>query len=96
MGQLDEYSEANLQFHQRIVDLARSETLSKMTEGIMIHMRSIRHRTIGENRRAERSLVDHLHIIEALEARNGELAERLVRDHALDLAAHVAEHDNDL
>ena len=30
------------------------------------------------------------HIIEALEQRETELAERLVRQHALDLAAHVA------
>ena len=30
-----------------------------------------------------------MHIIEALEARDAELSERLVRDHALDLADHV-------
>jgi len=30
-----------------------------------------------------------MHIIEALEARDAELAERLVREHALDLADHV-------
>jgi DNA-binding GntR family transcriptional regulator len=96
LAHIDEYSEANLVFHQRIVELAGSETLRKTTDGIFIHMRSIRHRTIAENRRAERSIVDHVHIIEALEARDAELAERLVRDHALNLAAHVAEHDHDL
>ena len=96
LADIDEYSEANLVFHSRIVELARSETLRKMTDGIVIHMRSIRHRTIAENRRAERSIVDHVHIIEALEARDADLAERLVRDHALNLAAHVAEHDHDL
>ncbi len=96
LADIDEYSEANLAFHSRIVELAGSETLRKMTDGIFIHMRSIRHRTIAENRRAERSIVDHMHIIEALEARDADLAERLVRDHALNLAAHVAEHDHDL
>jgi DNA-binding GntR family transcriptional regulator len=44
---------------------------------------------IGEDDRAERSIVDHMHIIEALEAREAELAERLVRKHALDLADDV-------
>ena len=44
---------------------------------------------IGEDDRAERSIVDHMHIIEALEARDAELAERLVRKHALDLADDV-------
>ncbi|MGH7660761.1 MAG: GntR family transcriptional regulator [Vulcanimicrobiaceae bacterium] len=93
---LDEYSEANLHFHQRIVELARNKQLCTTAEGILIHVRSIRHRTIGENRRFERSIVDHLHIIEALEARDPDLAERLVRDHALTLAAHVAQYTTEI
>jgi DNA-binding GntR family transcriptional regulator len=95
-AKLDEYSDANLAFHARIIDLARSVTLSRMAEGLMIHVRSIRHRTIAEDHRFERSMVDHMQIIEALEARDGELAERLVREHALGLAAHVAAHVHDL
>jgi DNA-binding GntR family transcriptional regulator len=93
---LDEYSEANLRFHQRIIELSGCDTLRRTAEGILIHMRSIRHRTIGEKKRFERSIVDHMHIIESLEARNAELAERLVRDHALALATHVDANDNDL
>ena len=93
---LDEYSEANLRFHQRIIELSGCEMLRRTADGILIHVRSIRHRTIGENDRFERSIVDHMHIIEALEKRDADLAERLVRDHALALAAHVDANDNDL
>jgi DNA-binding GntR family transcriptional regulator len=95
-AKLDEYSDANLRFHQRIVELARNKQLQITAEGILIHVRSIRHRTIGENRRFERSIVDHMHIIEALESRDADLAERLVRDHALDLAAHVGQYTNEI
>jgi len=95
-AKLDEYSDANLAFHARIIELARSATLSKMADALMIHVRSIRHRTISEDHRFERSMVDHMHIINALESRNVELAERLVREHALGLAAHVAEHVHDI
>ena len=95
-AKLDEYSDANLSFHSRIIELARSATLTKMADTLMIHVRSIRHRTISEDHRFERSMVDHMHIIEALEARKAELAERLVREHALGLAAHVAEHVHDI
>jgi len=95
-AKLDEYSDANLAFHGRIIELARSVTLSRMAEGLMIHVRSIRHRTISEDHRFERSMVDHMQIIQALEARDGELAERLVREHALGLAAHVAAHVHDI
>ncbi len=93
---LDEYSDANLRFHQRIIELSGCDVLRRTADGILIHVRSIRHRTIGENHRFERSIVDHMQIIEALETRDAELAERLVRDHALALAAHVDANDNDL
>ena len=86
---LDEYSAANLRFHQRIVELGHSPLLVGMAGGLMVHVRAIRGATIGDEGRAERSIVDHRQIIEALELREGELAERLVRDHALALAAHV-------
>jgi DNA-binding GntR family transcriptional regulator len=48
--------------------------------------------TIGQSDRAARSIIDHMQIIEALEARDTERAERLVRQHSLDLAAHVTKH----
>lgn len=95
-AKLDEYSDANLAFHARIIELARSVTLSRMAETLMIHVRSIRHRTISEDHRFEQSMVDHMQIIEAIESRQGELAERLVREHALGLAAHVAAHVHDI
>jgi DNA-binding GntR family transcriptional regulator len=86
---LNEYSAANLRFHQRVIELGHSALITSMAEGLLVHVRAIRRRTIGDDDRAERSIVDHLHIIEALEARDAEAAERLVRDHALNLARHV-------
>ena len=55
-------------------------------------MRMIRGATIGEDDRADRSIRDHMNIIRALEARDTERAEDLVRQHALGLAKHVAQH----
>jgi DNA-binding GntR family transcriptional regulator len=86
---LNEYSEANLRFHQRILELGQSPLLVNMANGLLVHVRAIRGSMIGDDDRPERSIVDHMHIIEALEARDAELAERLVREHALALAAHV-------
>ena len=86
---IDEYSFTNIRFHQALLRLSKCELLNTMTETLFIHMRSIRARTIGEDNRASRSIIDHMNIIEALERRDTELAERLVRQHTLDLAAHV-------
>jgi DNA-binding GntR family transcriptional regulator len=86
---IDEYSETNIKFHQAILRMSRCELLWQMAENLFLHMRAIRRKTIHEDHRAERSIIDHLNIIQALEKRDTELAERLVRKHTLDLAAHV-------
>jgi DNA-binding GntR family transcriptional regulator len=93
---IDEYSELNVAFHQRIVDLARSELFSQEVARLQVHMRAIRHSTMGDSGRLSRSVVDHTHIVEALEARDADLVERHVRQHALDLAEHVRLHRHDL
>jgi DNA-binding GntR family transcriptional regulator len=89
---LDEYSEINIEFHQAIVRMSRNSVLINLAENLFTHMRMIRRKTIGEKDRADRSIRDHMHIIEALEGRDTVRAETLVRDHALGLAEHVAKY----
>jgi DNA-binding GntR family transcriptional regulator len=86
---LDEYSDANIAFHQMIVRLGGSQLIADATKNLFLHVRAIRRATISQDNRAARSIIDHLKIIEALERRDTELAERLTRQHTLDLAAHV-------
>ena len=89
---LEEYSDANIAFHQAIIGLSGSHLMGQTLENLFIHVRAIRRMTIAQADRAERSIVDHMRIIEALEKRDTELAERLVRQHSLDLAAYVEKH----
>jgi DNA-binding GntR family transcriptional regulator len=91
-GHLEEYSEANIAFHSAIIRLSKCQLIADLTKNLFIHMRAIRKVTISEDNRAQRSIQDHMTIIEALEARDVERAERLVRQHSLDLAAHVETH----
>jgi DNA-binding GntR family transcriptional regulator len=91
-GHLDEYSDANIKFHQAIIRLSGNRLIADMTENLFIHVRAIRQMTIGQNNRAARSIADHLNIIKALEKRDTVLAEELTRRHTLDLAAHVEKH----
>jgi DNA-binding GntR family transcriptional regulator len=89
---LDEYSEVNIEFHQAIIRMSGHSVLINLAENLFTHMRMIRRKTIGEKDRADRSIRDHMHIIEALEARDTARAEALVRDHALGLAEHVEKY----
>ena len=89
---LDDYSEVNIAFHQSIIELSGNQALIRLAENLFTHMRMIRGATIGEDDRVDRSIRDHMNIIQALEARDTRRAEELVRQHALGLAEHVAKH----
>jgi DNA-binding GntR family transcriptional regulator len=92
LAHLDEYSETNIEFHQTIIRMSGNGVLSDLAENLFTHMRMIRRKTIAEKDRAQKSIRDHMDIIEALENRKTELAEDLVRQHALGLADHVARY----
>jgi DNA-binding GntR family transcriptional regulator len=89
---MNEYSEANIKFHQAIIKLGGCGLIVEMTQNLFIHIRAIRAVSLRQDNRAARSIDEHMKIIAALEARDAELAERLVRQHTLGLAAHVEKH----
>ena len=89
---LEEYSDANIAFHQAIIRMSGCSLIAELTENLFIHMRAIRKVTIHQDNRAARSIVDHMAIIEALERRDPDTAARLAREHTLGLAAHVEKH----
>lgn len=91
-GHIDEYSDTNVHFHQRILAMGGNDVLQSITDNLFLHLRSIRARTIHEKDRADRSIIDHIHIIEAIESRDADAAARLSIEHNLGLATHVLEN----
>jgi DNA-binding GntR family transcriptional regulator len=91
-----EYSKANIAFHQALISLSESQVLVDMTNDILLHVRGYRQLTIGREERLAVSLPEHLAIIDALEQRHTELAEKLARDHTLGLATYIEMHDQEL
>ena len=86
---IDEYSEKNIAFHQEIIALSGNDYLVATARRSFDHIHAIRASTIRDPSRAVQSIIDHRLIVEALLARQADRAERLVRDHALNLARHV-------
>lgn len=72
-ARIDEYSDTNIRFHQSIIALSKSTLLKEMSDTLFVHMRAIRAQTITERDRMKRSIIDHMHIIQAIEDRNTEL-----------------------
>lgn len=86
---IEGYSEANIRFHQRILEMSQCEALKETADTLFMHMHAVRRRAIGEADRASRSVADHMAIVDALEARDAGLAESLVRDHSMRLRRHI-------
>ncbi|PHQ94135.1 MAG: GntR family transcriptional regulator [Marinosulfonomonas sp.] len=87
---IEEYSDANIKFHQKILELSGCSLLGSTAEGLFIHMQAIRRRAMGEGDRALKSVVDHMEIIEALLARDADLAADRVREHTMRLHVHIS------
>jgi len=90
--QLGEYSDANIAFHSAIIGLGSNALISEITGNLFFHVRAIRRRTIVEADRAQCSVADHRDIVAAIESRDPERAEMLVRTHTLKLKDHVEKH----
>lgn len=86
---MGEYSDANIRFHQAIIRASGCPLIGEITDGLFFHVRAIRQRTIGDLDRAKRSVQDHAAIVAALEKRDPDTAERLVREHTMKLRDHV-------
>lgn len=89
---MNEYSEANIAFHQAVIRMGGCRLIVDMTENLFLHMRAIRAISVRQENRHEISMREHMAIIDALETRDPDLAERLVREHTMGLAAHVERH----
>ena len=58
-AEIEEYSEANIQFHQQILELSKCSLLRTTADGLFQHMHAVRRRAMGEADRATRSVREH-------------------------------------
>jgi DNA-binding GntR family transcriptional regulator len=74
--------EGYLDFHFRVVHASRNDELIAVLAGQLYHrVRLYRYRSSHKSRRPLRALKEHHQILDAIEARDGELAEILMRRH---------------
>ncbi|MEO1493072.1 MAG: GntR family transcriptional regulator [Pseudomonadota bacterium] len=86
---ISEYSEANIAFHLAILSMSKCTMLQDMAEGLFTHLKAVRRKGLADETRADRSVVDHMNIIEAIEDRDADLAGELVREHTLRLHDYI-------
>jgi DNA-binding GntR family transcriptional regulator len=91
LSDLEDYSQANVQFHRMIISSSKCKKLINLINNLFDQMDMVRLRTISAPGRAEKSLIEHLDILDALEKKDGIRAETLIRAHIQDLRKTVSE-----
>ena len=86
---ISEYSEANIDFHLAILRMSKCSMLQEIAEGLFTHLKAVRRKGMEDTARADRSVVDHMNIIQAIEDRDAELASDLVREHTFRLHDYI-------
>ncbi|MFC5067742.1 GntR family transcriptional regulator [Flaviflagellibacter deserti] len=89
---VNDYSQKNIAFHQTVIRLGGNSLIVDLAQNLILHMRAIRAVSVRQEGRLETSRREHAGIIAALEERDADRAELLVREHTLGLAAHVERH----
>jgi DNA-binding GntR family transcriptional regulator len=91
---INEYSDTNIEFHQRLIGMSKCQLIKSLADSLFLHMRAIRAQALKDidHHRSDQSVIDHMRIIEALEQRDADEVERLVREHALSLSKHIEKY----
>ena len=91
---INEYSDTNIEFHQRLIGMSKCQLIKSLADSLFLHMRAIRAQALKDidHHRSDQSVIDHMRIIEALEQRDADEVERLVREHALSLSKHIEQY----
>ena len=90
-GQFIKYSDANIVFHELVLRTSHCGKLIELAGNLFDHIRWIRFMTIVYEDRFKKMQKEHLHIIEALEKRDPDLAEKRMRAHIEGLARYIEE-----
>lgn len=80
-GQRYAFSQANIKFHEFVLEKSECKPLIDIAKGLYDHMRLIRFRTSAFLPRLESALDQHFQLIEIFEKRDSELAEKVMRSH---------------
>ena len=86
-----EYGKANIEFHELVLKASQSKMLIEQANTLFDHMKWIRARAVGFADRQNKMHKEHLQILEAIEKRKPDLAERNMRQHIHELARYIEE-----
>ncbi len=92
-GQRYAFTQANIRFHEFILEKSRNLPLIDIAKGLYDHMRLIRFRTSAFLPRLESALKQHFELIDIFENRDAEQAEMVMRSHIEESVQYIRQWD---
>lgn len=89
-GDLIGYSETNSRFHRKIVEVSQLETVKQLIGQLQAQMVRFQFRTILAPGRPPQSFAEHRAVFEAIERKQPDVAERLMRHHITNVTATLS------
>lgn len=90
----DDYSNGNLQFHEVIYTASNNPQAVDVVKIIKQQLKRLQFKTILVPGRNEHSIEEHQRILNALESRDPDLAEKRLKDHVLNVRQTILENYN--
>ena len=88
--------EGDLDFHYRIIQGSHNAALAEMLIGELYHrIRMYRYQVSAYANRPKKAFGEHQRIVEAIEARDGDLAEMLMRRHLSSARQNIEKHQKE-
>ncbi len=85
--------EGDLDFHYRVIQGSHNSALTQLLIGELYHrVRMYRFQFSAFANRPQKAFAEHQHIVEAIEARDGDLAEMLMRRHISSARRNIEQH----
>ncbi len=83
------YLDVDRQFHEAVISASGNHHLSQLMKSLRDRIQMVRHRSVILPGRARKSFQEHLQIIDALEARDPDLAEERIRTHIMNVKSDL-------
>ncbi|MEZ3485208.1 MAG: GntR family transcriptional regulator [Lachnospiraceae bacterium] len=88
-AQAEQVTELDGKFHKVLYEASNSRIMEHVLSDFHKYVQMARAMSVGEKKRAQKSIQEHREILEAIKKRDGELAERLANQHILNVMENL-------
>lgn len=88
-GNMGSCLKSDTQFHELLIEASKNSKLSEVIKSFSLQVKSFEMGSLDINKRGEKTVKEHLAILDALTKGDSKLAKKLIREHITDAEEHI-------